>query len=82
MPSTLRGVWLSPPLIRQAAIDRVDQTLNPAFKNSPRGLCRHAASPGLDIASVPATLWGDRIGSLEHDSDRIIGELDPLLARY
>lgn len=66
------------PLVRQSALDRVDPTLNPAFDIRQEA----CVLMPLDIASVPVTALGDRIGSLEPDSDRIIAALDLLLARY
>lgn len=66
------------PLVRQSALGRVDQTLNPAFDIRQEA----CVLMPLDIASVPVTALGDRIGSLEPDSDRIIAALDLLLARY
>ena len=66
------------PLVRRTALSRVDQTLNPAFDI--RG--EACVLMPLDMASVPETVLGEVIGSLKKESDRIIGALDLLLARY
>ena len=66
------------PLVRRTALARVHPTLNPTFDIRQEA----CVLMPLDIASVPVTALGDSVGSLEQDSDRIIGALDLLLARY
>jgi toxin CcdB len=66
------------PLVRQAALGHIDQILNPSFEVRGETL---VLMP-LDIAAIPEISLGETVGSLENESDRIIGALDLLLARY
>ncbi len=66
------------PLVRQADLGQVDQILNPAFEIRGDVL---VLMP-LDIAAIPKTSLGEAVGSIKSESDRIIGALDLLLARY
>jgi toxin CcdB len=66
------------PLARRAALTDIEPALNPIFEieGTPCVLMP------LDIAAVLESDLGGVVGSLEAESDRIVGALDLLFARY
>jgi toxin CcdB len=65
------------PLVARSAVTTTDPNLNPTFNVEGQDVVLHP----LDIVSVAKDSLGECVGSLEHESDRIIAAIDVVISR-
>ena len=67
------------PLVKSSAVGNIaNPHFNPTFRIGRTSVVLHP----LDIVSVPFEILGKPVGSLSQEADRIVAELDDLLARH
>jgi toxin CcdB len=65
------------PLVARSFVSSTEPNLNPIFEVDGREVVLHP----LEIVSVAKDRLGERVGSLEHEGDRIIAAIDLVISR-